>query len=131
MIGFDNIVSLGFGGGRYSPEEKWQPADDERAHDYAQRPSCLVLAFHLDDVSVVSGRCRMVVVRGQRGPRRRTAVRRSVGPQLVLGHLPVVVDLVATTNPRVNLFLLPVGFFEYRVVREQHDRARYPKRYGR
>lgn len=73
----------------------------------------------------------MMISRGQRGPGRRTAVCRTVGPQLVLGHLPVVVDLLAATDSRVDLFLLPVRLFEYRVVREQHDCARYPKRYGR
>jgi hypothetical protein len=38
---------------------------------------------------------------------------------------------MTATNPRMDLLLLPVRLFEYRVVREQHNRARYPKRYRR
>jgi len=115
---------------RYPPQEEREPAHDESAHDYAQRPGRLVLPLHLDDVPVVPGRGRMVIVRRQRGPGRGT-VGRAVRPQLVLGHLPVVVDLVAAVDARVDLLLLAVRLFEYRVIREQHDRARYPKRYGR
>lgn len=114
-----------------SPQEEGQPADDKSAHDDAQRPGRLVLPLHLDDVPVVPGRGRVVIVGRQCGPGRRTvggAVRR---PQLVLGQLPVVVDLLAATDPRVYLLLLPISLFEYRVVREKHDRAGYPKRYGR
>lgn len=114
----------------YLPQEERQPADDKCAHDDSQCPGRLVLPLHLDEVPVVPGRRRMVIVGRQRGPGRR-AIGRAVGPQLVLRHLPVVVYLVAAVDPRMDLLFLPVRLLEYRVVREQHNRARYPKRYRR
>jgi len=34
--------------GWYSPQEEWQPAEDEGAHDDAQRACGLVLPLHFD-----------------------------------------------------------------------------------
>jgi len=43
-----NVRRQSADGRRYSPQEEWQPAEDEGAHDDAQRAGGLVLPLHFD-----------------------------------------------------------------------------------
>lgn len=93
-------------------EEEGQPAEDEGAHDDAERARRLVLALHLQEVAVLGGR-------GGVGVQRAVLVGR-------VARRPVHEHGVA--GARVQRLLLPVGLLKDGQVREDHDGARDPER---
>jgi len=112
----------------HPPEKKRQPAENERAHDDAERPRRLVFPLHLHHVPILRGR-----VQGMLGVD--LVERERLGGAAAIELAVDVVEILArpvteqhrVAHATVHLLLLFVRFLENPVIRDSHDGARYPE----